>query len=62
MFLGENLVTLRTKKHNVVARSSAKVKFWTTAHEVCELLWLWIILYDLKMVCQELMVLCDKGK
>ena len=48
-FLGGNLVTWRSKKQNVVAWSSAKAKFRAMAQGVCELLWLKIILKDLKV-------------
>lgn len=37
-FLGGNLVTWRSKKPNVLARSSAKVEFQAMAKGVCELL------------------------
>jgi len=60
MFLGVKLVTSRCKKQNVVARSSAEVKFRAMAHSVCELLWLQIILNDLKVAYEEPMTLyCD---
>jgi hypothetical protein len=36
-FLGGNLVTWRSKKQNVVSRSSAEAKFWAIAQGVCEL-------------------------
>ncbi|RVW81800.1 Retrovirus-related Pol polyprotein from transposon RE1 [Vitis vinifera] len=48
-FLGGNLVTWRSKKQNVVARSSAKSKFRVIAQGLCELLWLKIILDDLRI-------------
>ncbi|RVW64248.1 Retrovirus-related Pol polyprotein from transposon RE1 [Vitis vinifera] len=48
-FLGGNLVTWRSKKHNVVARSSAEAEFRAMAQGVCELLWLKIVLEDLKI-------------
>ena len=47
--LGGNLVTWRSKKQNVVARSSAETKFWSIALGVCELLWLKILLNDLRI-------------
>ncbi|KAE8717060.1 hypothetical protein F3Y22_tig00110065pilonHSYRG00307 [Hibiscus syriacus] len=47
-FFGRNLVTWRSKKQNVVARSSAKTKFRAMALGICELLWLNITLEDLK--------------
>ena len=48
-FLGGNLVTWRNKKQNVVTRSRAEVEFRVMALGVCELLWLKIILEDLKI-------------
>ena len=48
-FLGGNLVTWRSKKHNVVARSSAESQFRVNAQGLCELLWLKIILNDLRI-------------
>jgi len=51
MFLGGNLVTWRSKKQDVVSRSSAEAEFLTIAHGVCELLLLRIILNDLKVPC-----------
>ena len=49
MFLGGNLVTWRSKKQNVVARSSSEAKFKAMAQGVCELLWMKIILDNLKI-------------
>ncbi|RDX85725.1 Copia protein, partial [Mucuna pruriens] len=49
MLLGGNLVTWRSKKQNVVARSSAKVEFRAMTHGICEGLWMKIILDDLKV-------------
>lgn len=48
-FLGGNLVIWRSKKQNVVARSSAESEFRAMAQGICELLWLKIILEDLKI-------------
>ncbi|KAK5845013.1 hypothetical protein PVK06_001165 [Gossypium arboreum] len=59
-FLGGNLVTWRSKKQNVVARSIAEVEFRAMALGVCELLWLKIILEDLKIKWEGPMKLyCD---
>jgi hypothetical protein len=46
-FVEGNLVTWRSKKQKVVARSSAKAEFRGIAHGVCELLWIKRILIDL---------------
>ena len=48
-FLGGILVTWKSKKQSVVARSSAEAEFRAMAQGVCELLWLKIILEDLKI-------------
>nr|KYP41064.1 Retrovirus-related Pol polyprotein from transposon TNT 1-94 [Cajanus cajan] len=59
-FLGGNLVTWKSKKQSVVARSSAEAEFRAMAHGICELLWLKIILEDLKIKWDEPMRLyCD---
>ncbi|KAM1494901.1 hypothetical protein ACFXTO_029686 [Malus domestica] len=47
MFVGGNLVTWRSKKQKVVARSSAEAEFRGMSHGVCELLWLEKLLRDL---------------
>ena len=59
-FLGGNLVTWRSKKQNVVARSSAESEFRAIAQGLCELLWLKIILDDLRIKWDGSMKLyCD---
>jgi len=47
--LGGNFVTWRSKKQNVVARSSAETEFRSMALGMCKLLWLKILLNDLKI-------------
>ncbi|XP_059654466.1 uncharacterized mitochondrial protein AtMg00810-like [Cornus florida] len=39
-FVGGNLVTWRSKKQNVVARSSIETEFRSVAHGICEVLWI----------------------
>ncbi|CAL8079731.1 unnamed protein product [Prunus armeniaca] len=46
-FVGGNLVTWRSKKQNVVSRSSVEAEYRGMAHGVCELLWLRRLLRDL---------------
>ena len=59
-FLRGNLVSWRSKKQNVVARSSAEAKFRAMTAGVCELLWVKIILEDLKVQWSKPMKLyCD---
>ena len=59
MFLGGNLVSWRSKKQNVVARSSAEAEFRAMGQGVCELLWMKIILDDLKIKYEAPMPVCD---
>ncbi|KAL6332568.1 hypothetical protein AAG906_008988 [Vitis piasezkii] len=44
---GGNLVTWKSKKQNVVARSSAEAEFRDMALGLCEALWLRLLLQDL---------------
>ncbi|XP_058194818.1 uncharacterized mitochondrial protein AtMg00810-like [Rhododendron vialii] len=46
-FLGGNLITWRSKKQSVVARSSAEAEYRAMTNGVCELLWLQTLLLDL---------------
>ncbi|KAL5777605.1 hypothetical protein ACOSP7_010531 [Xanthoceras sorbifolium] len=48
-FVGGNLVTWRSKKQNVVARSSAEAEFRAVAHGICEVIWIKRLLEDLKI-------------
>jgi hypothetical protein len=59
-FVGGNLVTWRSKKQPVVARSSAEAEFRGMALGVCELLWVRNVLSDLGFEPKETMNLyCD---
>ena len=46
---GGNLVTWRSKKQSVVSRSSAEAEFRLMALGICELLWMKIILENLRI-------------
>ena len=48
-FLGGNLVTWRSKKQNVVERSSAEAEYRAMAHTACELSWLKNLLKELSI-------------
>ncbi|XP_073219751.1 uncharacterized protein [Cicer arietinum] len=61
-FLAGNLVTWNSKKQSVVARSSAEAEFRAMAHGICELLWLKIILEDLKISIAHNPVQHDRTK
>jgi len=49
VFLGGNLVSWRSKKQNVVARSTAEAEFRSMASGLCEVMWLKIILTELQL-------------
>jgi hypothetical protein len=54
------MVTWRSKKQNVVARSSAEAEYMVMDNRVCEMLWLKRILEDLWMsVNMPMMLYCD---
>ena len=46
-FLRGNLVTWKSKKQTVVARSSAEAEYWAMAHTACELVWLRNLLQEI---------------
>lgn len=59
-FVWGNLVTWRSKKQGVVARSTAEAEFRAMAQGICELLWLKKVLQDLKFLTKGSMRLfCD---
>jgi hypothetical protein len=61
-FVGGNLVTWRSKKQSVVARSSAEAEFRTMAQGVCKTLWLKILLIELGFDSKDSMRLyCDNN-
>ena len=52
-FVGGKLVTWKSKKQNVVARSSAKEKFKGMTLGLCEALWLRLLLHDLGYLSRQ---------
>jgi hypothetical protein len=59
-FVGGNLVSWRSKKQTVVARSTAEAEFRSMAHGVCEVLWMQILLIELGLFKgTPLMLYCD---
>ncbi|WMV14920.1 hypothetical protein MTR67_008305, partial [Solanum verrucosum] len=59
-FVEGNLVTWRSRKQKVVARSSAEAEFRGMANGLCELLWIKYVLKDLGIECTRPMNLfCD---
>jgi hypothetical protein len=59
-FVGENLVTWKSKKQNVVARSSTEAEYRAMASTISELIWIKQLLTDLEIKTQEPMKMhCD---
>ena len=59
-FVGGNLVAWRSKKQNVVARSSVEAEFRVVAHDICEVLWIKQLLEELKAASPlPMKVFCD---
>lgn len=59
-FVFGNLVTWRSKKQSVVARSSAEAELRSAALGICEALWIKLLLEELKIEKQSpMLILCD---
>ena len=59
-FVGGNLVTWRSKKQNVVARSSAEAEYRGVTIRICEALWIRFLLQDLDCPSkQSIRLYCD---
>ena len=59
-FVGGNLVTWKSKKQNVITRSSAKAEFRGMTLGLCEALWLKLLLQDLGYLSrQPIRLFCD---
>lgn len=49
MFLGSSLISWRSKKQQIVSRSSAEAEYRALALASCEMVWLSILLFDLQV-------------
>ena len=59
-FVGGNMLTWRSKKQNVTARSSAEAEYRAMAQGICELLWLRKLMKELKLSeTNDLSLFCD---
>ncbi|WJZ94878.1 hypothetical protein VitviT2T_013701 [Vitis vinifera] len=59
-FVGGNLVTWKSKKQNVISRSSAEAEFRGMTLGLCEELWLRLLLQDLDYLSrQPIRLFCD---
>jgi hypothetical protein len=60
VFVGGNLISWRSKKQHVVARSSAEAEYRAMASAACELIWLKSLLLDMGITSKAPMTLfCD---
>ena len=60
MFIGGNLISWKSKKRDVVARSNAEVEYRTMALATCKLIWLKRLLQELRFGNDEQMkLICD---
>ncbi|XP_058772868.1 uncharacterized mitochondrial protein AtMg00810-like [Vicia villosa] len=59
IFVGLNHISWSSKKHSLVARSSAKAEYRALAHTTTELLWLQSLLAELKVKCSSPTLPCD---
>ena len=60
IFLGDSLISWRSKKQHTVSRSSSEVEYRVLALATCEIQWLSYLLRDLHIVPQATAVLfCD---
>ncbi|XP_019195737.1 PREDICTED: uncharacterized protein LOC109189582 [Ipomoea nil] len=60
IFLGGNLVSWKSKKQNVVARSSAEAEYQSIALGTCELIWLKHLLTELNLCMKgPIKLMCD---
>ena len=57
LFLGQSLISWRTKKQPTVSRSSSEAKYKAMASATCELQWLLYLLRNLHVDCVQLPVL-----
>ena len=60
MFIGGNLISWKSKKQDVVARSSDEAEYRALALATCELIWLKHLLQELRFEKDEQMkLICD---
>ena len=60
MFIEDNLISWKSKKQDVVARSSAEAEYQVMALATCELIWLKHLLQELRFGNDEQMkLICD---
>ena len=59
LLLGKSLISWKSKKQNVVARSSAEAEYRAMAHTACELTWMAALLKDMGVQIPTAVLHCD---
>ena len=60
IFIGDSLVSLKSKKKSIVSMSSAKAKYRAMTMSTCEIVWILFLLRDLQVVHdRESLLFCD---
>lgn len=62
VFLGDNLISWRSKKQNAVSRSLAEVEYRSMASTCCEITWLFYLLEDFRIQNSKTTLLCCENK
>ena len=60
IFIGDSLVSWKSKKQSTVSRSSTKAKYRAMAIATCEIVWIWYFLKDIGVKHdREALLFCD---
>ena len=60
VFIGGNLISWKSEKHDVVAKSSAEVEYRAMALATCKLIWLKKLLHEIRFGKDgQMTLLCD---
>jgi hypothetical protein len=59
VFLGDSLISRKTRKQKIISRLSAKAKYRSMAAVTCELTWLRCLFKDLQVCLKPITLFCD---